>query len=74
MDNLALLDETASLLEMLDDVLVGSLDVLTLEVADFRGEVKTSSPFAAMSAVGIHYKYNSSIKGKVIKIIFVWIS
>jgi hypothetical protein len=39
MDNLALLDETASVLEVLDDGLVGSLDVLTLKVRNLFGEV-----------------------------------
>lgn len=37
---------------------------------DFKGKVETNSPFAAMSAVGIHYKYNSLTKGKVIRVSF----
>jgi hypothetical protein len=45
-------------------------DNVKIKWTDFKGEVETNSPFAAMSAVGIHYKYNSSIKGKLIKVSF----
>ncbi|GEO10805.1 DUF922 domain-containing protein [Segetibacter aerophilus] len=38
--------------------------------ADFKGVVETSSPFAAMSAVGINYKYNSVSKGKAVEVSF----
>src|SRR4051812_29470507 len=41
-----------------------------IEWSDFKGKVDKNSPFAAMSAVGIHYKYNSWGNGKVYKITF----
>jgi hypothetical protein len=37
---------------------------------DFEGKADLKSPFAAMSAVGIYYKYNSISIGKVYKIRF----
>jgi hypothetical protein len=37
---------------------------------DFKGKADSKSPFAAMSAVGIRYKYNSWSNGKVYKITF----
>ncbi len=38
--------------------------------SDFEGKADTRSPFATMSAVGIHYKYSSLSIGDVIKIKF----
>lgn len=37
---------------------------------DFKGKADLNSPFAAVSAVGIHYKYNSWSDGKIYKIRF----
>jgi len=38
--------------------------------SDFKGKADKKSPFAAMSAIGIEYKYNSWSDGKVYKIRF----
>ena len=38
--------------------------------SDFEGKADRKSPFAAMSAVGIHYKYSSLAVGDVVKIKF----
>jgi hypothetical protein len=38
--------------------------------SDFKGKRDAKSPFAAMSAAGIQYKYNSISNGKVYKIRF----
>jgi hypothetical protein len=43
---------------------------IKIKWSDFKGEVETSSPFGAMSAVGIHYKYKSITKGKTVEVKF----
>ncbi len=41
-----------------------------IDWTDFKGKAQVNSPFAAMSAVGIHYKYSSLVIEEVIKIKF----
>src|SRR4051794_32387339 len=37
---------------------------------DFKGKADPNSPFAAMSAVGMYYKFNSVSDGKNLRIMF----
>jgi hypothetical protein len=51
------------------DLINWSKDV-KIKWSDFKGRADPYSPFAAVSAIGIHYKYYFSDKGKIVKIKF----
>ncbi|MDQ6815723.1 MAG: hypothetical protein M3040_18485 [Bacteroidota bacterium] len=51
------------------DVIKWNKDV-KIEWSDFKGKTDEKSAFAAMSAVGFYYKYNTAVNGNVYKIKF----